>query len=260
MSNTKTFDKLTVEIYPDAAAISLAAFQRANRQIREAIERRGYARVILATGNSQLEFLSLLRQAEDIDWNKVDLFHLDEYMGLEADHASSFRHYLYGNFVNHVNPRRFHGINGTTDPEAEARRYGELLNSDSIDLSCLGVGNNGHLAFNDPPYADFNDPDAVKLVELDEVSRQQQVDGGLFPSLESVPTHALTVTIPALLDAAHVQVLASGKHKAQAISTALLGPITEDCPASVLRTAPQAVLYLDQDSASLLDESSAGGS
>ena len=253
MSNTRTFDELTVEIYPDAAAISLAAFQRASRQIREAIGRRGYARVILATGNSQLEFLSLLRQAEDIDWSKVDLFHLDEYMGLEAEHASSFRYYLYENFVNHVNPRSFHGIDGTADPAAEARRYGELLNADSIDLSCLGVGNNGHLAFNDPPYADFNDPEAVKVVELDEVSRQQQVDGGLFPSLDSVPTHALTVTIPALLDAAHVQVLASGAHKAEAIRAALQDPITEDCPASVLRTARQAVLYLDQESASLLD-------
>ena len=253
MSNTKTFGELTVEIYGDAAAISLAAFRRASQQIKDATLRRGYARIILATGNSQLEFLSLLRQAEGIAWDKVDVFHLDEYMGLDADHASSFRHYLHENFVNHVSPRRFYGIDGTADPAEEARRYGELLNADSIDLSCLGVGNNGHLAFNDPPYADFNDPEAVKLVVLDEVSRQQQVDGGLFPSLDSVPTHALTVTIPALLNAAHVQVLASGEHKAEAIRAALLGPITEDCPASVLRTAKQAVLYLDGESASLLD-------
>lgn len=253
MSNIKTFDALTVEIHSDATAISLAAFDRASRQVREAINQRGFARVILATGNSQLEFLRLLREADGIAWDKVDVFHLDEYVGLEAGHPSSFRQYLKENFVDHASPRNFFGIDGTADPAAEARRYGDLLNEDSIDLSCLGVGNNGHLAFNDPPYADFNDPDAVKLVKLDGVSRQQQVDGGLFANLHSVPTHALTVTIPALLNAAHVQVLASGKHKAQAISTALLGPISEDCPASVLRTVPQAVLYLDEESAGLLN-------
>lgn len=253
MITTKTFDALTVEIHSDATAISFAAFNRARQQITDAIEQRGYARVILATGNSQLEFLRLLREAAGIVWAKVDVFHLDEYTGLEADHPSSFRHYLKENFVDHVNPRNFFGIDGTAEPAAEAQRYGDLLNAEPIDLSCLGVGNNGHLAFNDPPYANFDDPHAVKLVKLDEVSRQQQVDGGLFPDLDSVPMHALTVTIPALLNASHVQVLASGRHKAQAIRTALQGPITEDCPASVLRTAPQAVLYLDEESASLLN-------
>lgn len=252
MTESTTFGKLTVEIHPDAAALSLAAAKRSGDRIRTAIERRGSARIILATGNSQLDFLMHLREAQGIDWSKVDLFHLDEYMGLPADHPSSFRHYLHENFVDHVKLRNFHGMGGDANPQAEAKRYASLLAEDSIDLSCLGVGNNGHLAFNDPPFADFNDPEAVKPVVLDEVSRQQQVSGGLFAELSDVPTHALTLTIPRLLDAGHVQVLASGSHKAEAIRTALTGPVSEDCPASVLQLTAQARLYLDSAAASLL--------
>ncbi len=248
----RTYGQLPVEIHPDQESINAAAAARSSQVIRDAISQRGYARVILATGNSQLDFLSRLRQAEGIDWSKVDVFHLDEYIGLPQGHPQSFRQYLLDNFVSHVDVRTFNALDGNAEPTAEIRRYSDLLNEDSIDLSCLGVGNNGHLAFNDPPYADFSDPATVKTVELDEVSRQQQVSSGLFDSIADVPTHALTVTIPALLNAGHVQVLAPEARKAQAVHDALLGPVSEDCPASVLQQAPQALLYLDTESAQLL--------
>lgn len=252
MISKTSFDQLPVEIHEDQASLGAAAADRSGQVIRDAIAARGYARVILATGNSQLAFLNALLGDSSINWDKVDVFHLDEYVGLPVEHPASFRGYLHRHFIDRAQPRTFHELDGNADPAAESSRYARLLQEDSIDLSCLGIGENGHLAFNDPPYADFDDPEVVKVVELDEVSRRQQVGEGHFPDLDSVPRQALTVTIPALLDAGHVQVVAPEARKAEAVRAALLGPVTEDCPASILRRTGHARLYLDRDSASLL--------
>lgn len=252
--NTHTrYGSLPVEVHPDGRALGAAAAEHAAGVIRAAIATRGEARVLLATGNSQLAFLTALRALPGIDWGRVDLFHLDEYIGIGADHPASFRRYLHRHFVDHVSPRAFHEIRGDTDdPAAECERYADLLRRGSTDLSCIGIGENGHLAFNDPPYAEFDDPALVKVVQLDEASRRQQVGEGHFPSMDAVPTHAITLTIPALLAAGSVQVVVPESRKAQAVKDALLGPITEECPASVLRRTPHARLFLDAESAGLL--------
>lgn len=247
------YGKLLTEIHPDAEALGAAAARFAATIIRDAIEQRGKARVLLATGNSQLAFLTALRNTEDIAWEQVELFHLDEYIGINAEHSASFRKYLHQHFIDHITPLAFHEIRGDAeDPEAECERYTALLQEGNTDLSCIGIGENGHLAFNDPPFAKFADPKLVKIVELDEISRRQQVGEGHFPDMDSVPTHAITLTIPALLDATAVQVVVPEARKAQAVRSALLGPITEDCPASVLRETAQARLFLDRESAGLL--------
>lgn len=248
-----TYGELPVEVYANGPALGAAAATQAARAIRTAISERGSARVLLATGNSQLDFLTALRNLDGINWSKVDLFHLDEYIGISSDHPASFRRYLHQHFVDHVKPRSFNEIDGdAADPEAECERYAALLQQGTADLSCIGIGENGHLAFNDPPYADFTDPKLVKIVQLDDISRNQQVGEGHFPDIAAVPTHAITLTIPALLAAGRVQVVVPEARKAQAVHDALLGPVTEDCPASLLRSTPHAWLYLDAESAGLL--------
>lgn len=247
------YGSLPTEIHPDGQALGAAAARTAGAVINDAIARKGTARVLLATGNSQLAFLTALRGMTDVAWDKVELFHLDEYIGISSDHPASFRKYLHEHFVDHVSPLAFHEIRGdAADPEAECERYAALLQEGSTDLSCIGIGENGHLAFNDPPYAEFDDPALVKVVQLDEASRRQQVGEGHFPSMDAVPTHAITLTIPALLAAGSVQVVVPESRKAQAVKDALLGPITEECPASVLRRTPHARLFLDAESAGLL--------
>jgi glucosamine-6-phosphate deaminase len=247
------YEQLPVEIHVDGKALGAAAAQHAAGVIRASLAEHGSARVLLATGNSQLDFLTALRELDGIDWSRVDLFHLDEYIGISSDHPASFRRYLHQHFVDFVKPRSFNEIDGNAaDPEAECERYAALLTEGETALSCIGIGENGHLAFNDPPFADFDDPQLVKIVQLDSVSRNQQVGEGHFPSLATVPTHAITLTIPALLAAGSVQVVVPEARKAQAVHDALLGEITEDCPASILRRTAHARLYLDRDSAALL--------
>lgn len=243
------FGELDVSVHESGVALGAAAARDAAEVIKAAIQERGSARVLLATGNSQLDFLTALRETSGIDWDKVDLFHLDEYIGLDSSHPASFRRYLHQHFVDHVKPRSFNEIDGNTgNPEEECERYAALLEQVRADLSCIGIGENGHLAFNDPPYADFEDSKLVKIVELDDISRNQQVGEGHFPDLESVPTHAITLTIPALLDAGRVQVVVPEARKAQAVHDSLYGPITDTCPASILRQNGHAHLYLDPES------------
>jgi glucosamine-6-phosphate deaminase len=247
-----TYDQLPVAVYADNAALGAAAAAQAAATLRAAIAAKGYANAILATGNSQLSMLAVLRQA-DVDWSKVSLFHMDEYIGLNDQHPASFRRFLQEKIVPFVHPAHFYGVQGDArDIPAECRRYTDLLRANPADLCCLGIGENGHIAFNDPPYADFNDPAWVKVVELDEMSRRQQVGEGHFPSLDAVPKQAITLTIPALLAAKRMLCIVPEQRKARPVLAALTGPITPDCPASILRTAPHARLFLDQDSASLL--------
>ncbi len=191
-------DRLDVRVYDDVRQLAAAAATDAILAIRAAIDARGAANVMLATGNSQLEFLADLATRTDIDWSRVTAFHMDEYAGLPATHPASFQRYMRERVAAHLPLREFHYLDGTNEPEAEARRYADLLAAHPLDLCCAGIGENGHLAFNDPPVADFDDPEAVKVIALDTASRRQQVGEGHFATIDDVPTHAITVTIPAL--------------------------------------------------------------
>ena len=178
---------------------------------------------------------------------------MDEYVGLPADHPATFRAYQREHVLSQIQPAAFHGIRGeASDSVEECARYSELLREAPIDLVCLGIGENGHLAFNDPPVADFDDPSCVKPVELDALCRQQQVNDGCFPTLSAVPTTALTLTIPALLSSRAIVGVVPGPRKAEAVRNTLIGPISTACPASILRKHSNAALYLDRDSAALL--------
>lgn len=243
-------DDLLVSIYSTNEDLGQAAAEEAYAIISGAIIQRGSANIILATGNSQLTFLGALRRMDGLDWSKVNVFHMDEYLGIDPQHPASFPNFLRRHFLDYVKPGAFYPINGRApDVEAECREYERLLRSHPADLCVLGYGENGHLAFNDPPFADFNDPVWVKVVRLDERSRRQQVSEGHFTGLEQVPTHAITLTIPALLAAKRVLAVVPEARKAWAVARALCGPISEDCPGSILRRASHAHLFLDQDSA-----------
>lgn len=241
-----------VLVYPDKNALGEAAAEYTAQQIRSVIGAKGQARVIFATGASQFEMLQALVK-KDIAWDKVDAFHLDEYLGIADDHPASFRLYLKQRLFDIVKPRTVHLLNGTADdPEAECARYTELLQEDEIDLACIGIGENGHIAFNDPPVADFEDPKLVKVVELDEACRRQQLGEGWFPTFDDVPTHALTQTVTAIMRSKAISCVVPDERKAPAVKAAMTGPIETACPASVLRNHANVKLWLDQPAASLL--------
>jgi glucosamine-6-phosphate deaminase len=245
-------DHLRVSVFATRAEMGAEAGVNAAREIVRVIQRKGAARVILASAPSQNELLETLTRA-DLPWASVTLFHMDEYVGLTADHPASFRSYQREHVLAHVRPAVFHGIAGETpDPAAECERYAALLAQAPIDVICLGIGENGHIAFNDPPVADFADPLAIKVVDLDQTCRQQQVNDGCFPVLEAVPRQAITLTIPTLLKARALFCVVPGSRKADAVRATLHGPISTVCPASILRNHPNSSLYLDAASAALI--------
>lgn len=233
-----------------------AAAKKAQEYIAGRVDRKGRCRVVVGCAPSQDElFAALVCQAQLAPqvWRKVELFHMDDYIGLTADHPQSFRYYLRDHFLDRVAVGTVHLLQGeATDAAQEARRYGELLQAAPVDLICLGFGENGHLAFNDPPVANFADPLAVKVVEMDAICRQQQVNDGCFPSIDAVPVRALTITLPVFSGAGMLCGVVPSSRKAAAVKAALTGPIGEACPASLLRLHPRAHLFLDKDSASLL--------
>ena len=252
---TKTFpvDRLTVQIYPSSAELVTAAARLAQQQLQHGIRERGEAAAILATGNSQLQFLDTLVKLGGVDWSRVILFHMDEYLGIHADHPASFARYMQERVEERVHPKEFYYLTGDApEPLKECEHYETLLRRHPIDLCVLGVGENGHLAFNDPPVADFEDERWVKIVRLDEATRRQQTGYGYFKTIAEVPLYGLTLTIPALCAAEKVLCLAPGKRKAPIIRKTLHGEICSRCPASVLRNHPHAQLLLDPESASLL--------
>jgi glucosamine-6-phosphate deaminase len=255
---TATYGALPTSIYATKAALSEAAAYEARAILSAALRARGQANIVLATGSSQLIFLDLLRRLPDIDWQAVNVFHMDEWVGIAAEHPASFRAYLRRHIVDLVKPGAFYPIPGeNAEVEAICRDYAALLRAHPADLCVMGMGENGHIGFNDPPYADFTDPVWVKVVKLTEWSRRLQVDGEHFPVLAAVPTHAISMTVPALLAAKRILCLVPEARKAEAVEHALLGPITEDCPASILRQASHAHLLLDADSAARLKPESA---
>lgn len=221
--------------------------------LQQCLAERGSAAAILATGNSQIEFLKRLIALGGIDWSRITLFHMDEYLGIDANHKASFRRYMRERVESLVKPKAFHYIQGDADlPLDECKRYTDLLKAQPIDLCCLGIGENGHIAFNDPHVAQFDDSYAIKLVSLDLKCRQQQVNEGHFPAVDQMPQFAYTLTVPTLCNVRKMVCVAPEKRKAQAVHDALRGPISPACPASFLRTQPHAVLLLDEDSAARL--------
>ncbi|MFN8442077.1 MAG: glucosamine-6-phosphate deaminase [Caldilineaceae bacterium] len=247
---TQQVDQLPVTIYPDQNALGQAAAEDARQILQAAIRQQGVATIILATGNSQLSFLHALRNFRDIDWSKVTIFHMDEYVGIAPHHPASFPLFLRQHIIDAIQPAAFHAVpSQANDVEQACRDYEALLRRQPIDMVAMGWGENGHIAFNDPPYADFDDPVWVKVVQLAEASRRQQVGEGHFPTLADVPTHAITLTVPALLAPRHILCIVPEARKAQAVHDCLTLPISEDHPGSILRTVNNARLYLDQDSA-----------
>jgi glucosamine-6-phosphate deaminase len=191
-----------------------------------------------------------LRQVRNLDWSKVNVFHMDEYIGIDVNHPASFPNFLRQHLLSHIAVRAFYPVSSQVgNVEETCAEYARWLRERPVDLCVCGYGENGHLAFNDPPFADFNDPVWVKVVRLDEMSRRQQVGEGHFRALREVPTHAITLTIPALLAAKRVLCIVPEARKAEAVYRALRMPIREDCPGSILRQTPHAHLFLDRDSA-----------
>ena len=249
---TAVYDQLPVAIYESNEAMGLAAALDAREIINQAIADRDEANLIIATGNSQLTFLHALRDLEGIDWSKITVFHMDEYIGIDPNHSASFPRFLRDHIINAVKPRAFYPVPGQAeDLEQACREYEALLKEHPADLVALGWGENGHIAFNDPP-ALFDDPVWAKVVALVESARRQQVNEGHFASLEEVPTHAITLTVPALLAAKTMLCIVPEARKAEAVRACLKEPVSEDRPGSILRQASHARLYLDKDAASKL--------
>ena len=213
----------------------------------------------MATGASQFEFLEALTSRPDIDWSRVEMFHLDEYIGLPADHPASFRRFLLERLIRPAGITRYHLLDGEADPAEVCERVGRALQSAPIDCAFIGIGENGHLAFNDPP-ADFSTDEPYIVVELDAACRQQQVGEGWFPSIADVPSRAITVSIQGLLDSREIICIVPDARKAQAVQRCLEGPVTPDAPASVLQTHPDTTVYLDSASAALLKPAGAAES
>jgi len=245
---SRKYDKLQVEVYENRAYLGKAACKEGSERILEILKKKGSARMIFAAAPSANEFLEELTKVKEIDWSKITVFHMDEYIGLPANAPQTFSNFLKRSIFDKVNPGTIHLIDGQNDPEKECARYGALLNEAPIDIVFMGIGENGHIAFNDPPVADFNDPFDAKVVELDAVCRRQQVNDGCFDSLDEVPTHAITLTIPALLRSDKQYCIVPGPTKKEAVSKTLYGPITTECPASILRTQSSCTLFLDIDS------------
>jgi glucosamine-6-phosphate deaminase len=249
-------DSLQVQVYDDRAEAGRAAALGVSKAILDRQAAAGRTNVVFAAAPSQDEFLAALVACKGIDWARVVGFHMDEYLGLPAEHRGSFRRYLQEHLFGLVglDQSRLRLIAGERHdrPLKTCLAYEDLLLAEPPDIVCAGIGENGHLAFNDPPVADFLDPVKVKVVRLDQSCRAQQVHDGCFERIEEVPTHAITLTIPALLAAPVVSVVVPGPRKASAVLSTLRGPVSETCAATALRRHGGAILYLDRDSARLV--------
>lgn len=242
-------DKLQVKVYDTRLEMGHAAGTAAAAIIRSLLEEKETVNVIFAAAPSQNETLDTLVAAQGIDWSRVNAFHMDEYVGLSADAPQGFGNFLNEHLFSRVPFGKVYRLNpAAADAEAECLRYAELLNAYPADLVCLGIGENGHLAFNDPGEAKFDDPQVVKVVTLDNVCRQQQVNDGCFASIDEVPTHALSLTIPTLMRAPHLVCTVPAATKREAVTKTVHGPITDMVPATAMRQHPDVVLYCDSAS------------
>jgi glucosamine-6-phosphate deaminase len=242
-------DNLRVEIFDKTEDMGKASADFVAGKLESSINKKGNANLIIGTGASQYPFLNALL-TKKLDWSKINLFHLDEYIGLSNRHPASFRRFLKERVADKVNPANVYYLNGDADDiEAEIRRYERLLKENPVDVACIGIGENGHIAFNDPAVADFNDPAYLKVVEMDEACRKQQVGEGWFPTIADVPKEAVTLTITAIMDCRALSCSVPDERKSEAVYNTLSGEVTTSCPASVIRKHKEAVLFLDRFSA-----------
>ena len=242
---------MEVRVFPDKAPMAKAAAEHAAGSLRNALRERGHARIVAATGTSQFEFLDALTSAPDIAWPRVEMFHLDEYIGLPITHPASFRKILLERLIQKTGMTKYHLLYGESDPSETIRRVGGDLAVAPIDVAFVGIGENAHLAFNDPP-ADFETQEPYIIVNLDEACRRQQVGEGWFANIAEVPGRAISMSIRQILKAQEIIVIAPDSRKSEAVRACLEGPITPMAPASILRTHPDVTLYLDKHSAALL--------
>lgn len=242
----------SIRVYPSRSEMGQAGGCRAEEMLCSILESKGSARVVFAAAPSQNEVLEYLSKSDRVDWSRVDAFHMDEYIGLPPGSEQSFGSYLRDNLFGKADFRSVSYLDGNADPVAECARYSSLLLAAPIDLVMMGIGENGHIAFNDPHVADFEDPETVKRVELDRQCRMQQVNDGCFTTLDDVPTHALTLTISALMSARALVCTVPGSTKADAVRNMVRGPIDEKCPASILRMHSNCSCFFDVESASSL--------
>jgi glucosamine-6-phosphate deaminase len=245
---------VNIDTYPDRQTMSRAAAAHAVAALRARIRANGHARLIAATGASQIDFLDALTSAPDIDWSRVELFHLDEYVGLPIDHPASFRRYLLDRLITKVGITRYYLLGGEGNPELAAEEAGVEIAEHPIDLAFVGIGENGHLAFNDPP-ADFTIEDPYLIVTLDEACRRQQVGEGWFAAMGDVPAQAISMSVRQILKSAEIIAVVPDARKAVAVKACVEGPVSPMAPASILQTHPNTTLYLDRESAALLAQS-----
>ncbi len=242
---------MIARVFEDKHSFSKAAAEQASAAVRGAIHDRGYARIVVATGTSQMDFLDALTNTENIDWQRVEMFHLDEYVGLPITHPASFRKYLMERLIHKVGIAKYHLLDGDSDPVEVVRRVGNALRSAPVDVAFVGIGENGHLAFNDPP-ADFQTEEPYLIVELDDACLRQQVGEGWFASISEVPRRAISMSVRQILKAKEIICVVPDARKAPAVKLCFEGEVNPMAPASILRTHPAATIYLDRDSASLL--------
>jgi glucosamine-6-phosphate deaminase len=240
-----------VNVLPSKSEVGEAAAKHAAKSLQRVLAQSETARIIAATGASQLDFLQILTSTPGIDWQRVEMFHLDEYIGLPVTHPASFRNYLMERFVRKTGIRKYHLLDGEQDPETVVRAVGRELLSAPIDIAFVGIGENGHLAFNDPP-ADFKTEAPYLIVELDETCRLQQVNEGWFKTIAEVPPRAISMSVQQILKSHEIIAVVPGAQKARAVRACLEGDIDPMAPASILRTHPNTTTYLDTESASLL--------
>ena len=242
---------MQIRIFENKQTAGRAAAEHAANSLRAAIKARGAARIVAATGASQFEFLEALTSAPGISWGRVELFHLDEYVGLPITHPASFRKYLLERLIQKTGITQYHFLDGEGDPQAVAKMIGSELLSKPVDIAFAGIGENGHLAFNDPP-ADFQTEEAYLVVALDEACRQQQVNEGWFAKLADVPARGISMSIRQILRAKELIAIVPEARKARAVKACFEGEISPLAPASMLRTHPNTTVYLDRESAALL--------
>ncbi len=243
---------MKIKVFADKITLGEAAAEQAATAIRQTIAAKNKARIIAATGASQFEFLAALTKAPNIDWTKVEMFHLDEYVGMSIAHPASFRKYLLERFIQPTGLTNYHLLDGEADLSEVCARANAAISAAPIDVAFVGIGENGHLAFNDPP-ADFAIETPYIIVNLDEACRRQQFGEGWFPTLNDVPTQAISMSIQQILKAHEIVCVVPDARKAAAVKACLEGEVSPLAPASILRTHPNVTVYLDQDSAALLD-------
>jgi glucosamine-6-phosphate deaminase len=244
---------MTIRVFPSKEILAAAAANDAAAAIREAISERGEARIIAATGASQFDFLEALTKIEGIDWDRVEMFHLDEYVGMSEQEPASFCRYLRERLIDKVGLKKYHLLDGTQPPAVVIERVGAEIRKAPIDVAFVGVGENGHLAFNDPP-ADFDAQEAYIVVNLDEACRRQQLGEGWFPSLDDVPRQAISMTIHQMMEAKRILCIVPDARKANAVKACFGGEVSPMSPASILQRHARATIYLDTESASLLPQ------